>query len=81
MYLFDEGEVRRVTDVVWSTTSRPARYQAVIAFVDMLDADNGGDHEDVNYIINAELHHCIRGARDIQDKSYNSEVHFVFESP
>jgi hypothetical protein len=25
MYLYDEGEVRRVVDVVWATTSRPAK--------------------------------------------------------
>ena len=49
IYIFYEGEVRRVTDVVWSTTSRPARNQAVTAFAEMLDADNGCDHENVNY--------------------------------
>jgi len=26
MYLYDEGEVRRVVDVIWSTTTRPAKY-------------------------------------------------------
>ena len=38
---------------------------------------DGGSREDVNYILNAELHRCIREARDILDKLYNSEMHFV----
>ena len=33
MYLYDEGEVRRVVDVVWATTSRPAKYQVVTQFM------------------------------------------------
>ena len=53
MYLFDEGEVHRVIDVVWLIYTCPARYQVVTTFVEMLDAEDGGDHEDVNYIINA----------------------------
>ena len=48
MYLFDEGKVRRVTDVVWSTNTRPTRHQVVTTFVGMLDADDSGDRRDVN---------------------------------
>ncbi len=73
MYLYDEGEVRRVSDVIWSTT-RPAKYQVVTEFIEMIDADRDGDEEDINYLINDELHKCISAAKDIQNKSYNSEV-------
>jgi hypothetical protein len=78
MYLYDEGEVRRVSDVIWSTT-RPAKYQVVTQFIEMIDADRDGDEEDINYLINDELHKCIRAAKDIQNKSYNSEVELVSE--
>ena len=57
--------------------TRPARHRVVTTFVEVHDADDGGEREDINCIINAELHRCIREARDILDKSYNSEVHFV----
>ena len=67
------GEVRRVSDVIWSTT-RPAKYQVVTEFIEMIDADRDGDEEDINYLINDELHKCISAAKDIQNKSYNSEV-------
>jgi len=61
MYLYDEGEVCRVVDVVWSTTSRPAKYQVVTQFIEMLNADDliNAEQENVNYLINAvnaELH-------------------------
>ena len=54
MYLYDEDEVRRVVDVVWSTrTSRPAKYQVVSCHTDdLINAEQGN----VNYLINAELH-------------------------
>ena len=31
----------------------------------------------VNYLINAELHQCIKAARDIPNKPYNFEVELV----
>ena len=77
MYLLDEGEVRRVVDTVWSAASHPAKYQAATQFIEMIDADENGEEEDVNYIINDELHKCIKAGRDIPNKSYNSEVQFV----
>ena len=79
MYLFDEGEVRRVSDIIWSTT-RPANYQLVTLFVEMIDTARDGDEDDVNYLINDELHKCISAAKDIPIKSYNSEVELVSES-
>ena len=53
MYLYDEGEVRRVVDVVmgvWATTSRPAKYQVITQFIEMLNADDliNADVENVN---------------------------------
>ena len=39
MYLFDEGEVRRVSDIIWST-ARPANYQLVTKFIEMIDTDS-----------------------------------------
>ena len=62
MYLYDEGEVRRVSDVIWSTT-QPAKYQVVTQFIEMIDADRDGDEEDINYLINDELHKCISAAK------------------
>ena len=58
IYLYDEGEVRRVVDVVWSTTSRPAKYQVVTQFIEVLNADDliNAEQENVNYLINVELH-------------------------
>ena len=79
MYLFDEGEVRRVSDIIWST-ARPANYQLVTLFVEMIDTARDGDEDDVNYLINDELHRCISAAKDIPNKSYNSEVELVSES-
>ena len=46
----------------------------------MTDTDRDGDEEDVNYLINDELHKCISAAKDIPNKSYNSEVELVSES-
>ena len=79
MYLYDEGEVRRVVDVLWATTSRPAKYQVVIQFIEMINADEiiNADKENVNYLINAELHQCIKAARDIPNKPYNFEVELL----
>ena len=48
MYLFDEGEVRRVSDIIWST-ARPAKYQLVTEFTEVTDADWDSDEEDTNY--------------------------------
>ena len=48
IYLFDEGEVRRVSNIIWCTT-RPAKYQLVTEFIEMINADRDGDEEDVNY--------------------------------
>ena len=36
MYLYDEDEVRRVVDVLWSTTTRPAKYQVVAQFIELM---------------------------------------------
>ena len=79
MYLYDEGEVRRVVDVLWATTSRPAKYQVVIQFIEMINADEiiNADQENVNYLINAELHQCIKEARDIPNKPCNFEVELL----
>ena len=79
MYPFDEGEVRRVTDIIWST-ARPANNQLVTLFVEMIDTARDGDKDDVNYLVNDELHKCISAAKDIPNKSYNSEVELVSES-
>ena len=50
MYLYDEGEVRRVVDVVWATTSRPAKYQVVTQFIETINADDfiNADQDNVN---------------------------------
>ena len=80
MYLYDEGEVRRVVDVVWATTSRPAKYQVVTQFIETINADDliNADQDNVNYLINAELHQCIvKAARDIPNKPYNFEVELI----
>ena len=79
MYLFDEGEVRRVSDIFWST-DRPANYQLVTKFIEMIDTARDGDEDDVNYLIIDVLHKCISAAKDIPNKSYNSEVELVSES-
>ena len=81
MYLYDEGEVRRVVDVVWSTTSRPAKYQVVTQFIEVLNADDliNAEQENVNYLINVELHQCVKAARDIPNKPYNFEVELISE--
>ena len=83
MYLFDEGEVPRVSDIIWSYTStrgQPANYQIVTKFVEMIHTARDGDKDDVNYLINNKLHKCISAAKDIPNKSYNSEVELVSES-
>ena len=83
MYLFDEGEVRRVSDIIWSyTRGQPANYQIVTKFVDLMHTDRDGDEDDVNYLINDELHKCISASVSvyIPNKSYNSEVELVSES-
>ena len=81
MYLYDEGEVRRVVDIVWATTSpRPAKYQVVTQFIETINADDliNADQDNVNYLINAELHQCIKkAARDIPNMLYNFEVELV----
>ena len=79
MYLYDEVEVRRVIHVVWATTSRPAKYQAVTQFIEPINANDliNAGQDNVNYLINAELHQCIKAARDIPNKSYNFEVELV----
>ena len=68
MYLYDEGEVHRVVDVVWATTSRPAKYQVVTQYIEIINADDliNADQDNVHYLINAELHQCtsIKAARD-----------------
>ena len=48
-------------------------------FIEMIDADRDGDEEDVIYLINDELHKCIKSTKDIPDKSYNSLVELVSE--
>jgi hypothetical protein len=70
MYLYDEGEVRRVIDAVWATTSRPAKYQVVTQFIETINADDliNAYQDNVNYLINAELHQCIKAARDIPNQ-------------
>ena len=73
IHLFEEGEVRRVSDIICCTT-RPAKYQLVTEFIEMIDTDRDGDEEDIDYLINDELHKCIKSAKDFPDKSYNSLV-------
>ena len=82
MYLYDEGEVRRGVDVVvWSTTSRPAKYQVVTQFIEMLSADDliNDEQENMNCLINVEPHQCVKAARDIPNKPYNFEVELISE--
>ena len=64
MYLYDEGEVHHVVDVVQSTTSRPVKQQVVKQFIKMVNADDliNADQENVNDLINAELHQCTKAA-------------------
>ena len=64
MYLYDEGRVRRVVDVVWSIISRPAKYQVVTQFMQMnlmVNVDDLVDHEqeDVNYPITITIINTI----------------------
>ena len=40
MYLYDVDEVRRVVEVKWSTTTRPAIYQVVTQFIETVNADD-----------------------------------------
>ena len=55
MYLFDEGELRSVSDIIWST-ARPANYQLVTKFIEMIDTARDGDENKFNYLNNDELH-------------------------
>ena len=61
-------------------------YQLVTKFIEieMIDTvrDAGDEDDDINYhLINDELHKCISAAKDIPNKSYNSEeVELVSES-
>ena len=65
MYLFDEGDVCRVSDIIWPT-ARPANYQLATKFIAMIHTDRDGDEDDVNYyLIKDELHKCISIAKDI----------------
>ena len=41
---------------VIGSTARPAKYQLVTKVVVVIDTDRDGDDEDVNYLINDELH-------------------------
>ena len=77
MYLLDEGEVRHVVGVVRSTTPHPAKYQAITQFIEMIDADENDNEEDVNFIINDEFHPYVKAGRDILNESYNSEEQFI----
>ena len=79
MRLYDEGEVRRVVDVVWSTTSRPAKRQVVTQFIEALNADDliNAEQENLNYLINVELHQRVKAARDVPNKPYNFEVELI----
>ena len=82
MYFYDEGDGRRVVDVVWSTTSRPAKYQIVTQFIETVNADDlmNAVQENVNYVINASLHQCIKSAGDIPNKPYNFEVELLISA-
>ena len=54
---------------LWSTrTSRPAKYQVVSCRTDDLI---NAEQENVNYLINVELHQCLKAARGISYKPYN----------
>ena len=64
--------------VHWST-ARPASYQLVTKFTKVTDADRGGDEDDVDYLVNDELHKCVSSAKDTPNKSYSSEVELVSE--
>ena len=48
-------------------------------FIETINADDliNADQDNVNYLINAELHQCIKAARDIPNKPYNFEVELV----
>ena len=65
MYLFEEGELRRVSD-----------YQLVTKFIEMIDTDKeDGDEKEVNYLINercTQLHQCSK--KYSEQVLYNSEV-------
>ena len=47
--------------------------------IETINADDlvNADQENVNYLINAELHQCIKAARDIPNKPYNFEVELL----
>ena len=72
MYFYNKDDVRRVVDVAWSTTVRPAKYQVVTQSIETVNADD---------LINTEqehvLHQCIQAARDIQNRPYNLEVELI----
>ena len=67
IYLFDEGELRSVCDIIWST-ARPTNYQLVTKFIEMIDTARDGDEDDVNYLINDELHKSISAAKVIYEQ-------------
>jgi hypothetical protein len=48
VYLYDEGVVRRVVDVVCSTTSRPAKYEVATQFIEMINVYKDGDEEEIS---------------------------------
>ena len=62
MYLYGEGEVRRVTDVVWSTVPHPAKYQVITQCAETVSVDDltKAEQESVSYLTNAELHQLTR---------------------
>ena len=50
----------------------------MICLIEMLNADDliNAEQENVNYLINVELHKCVKAARDIPNKLYpNTYVH------
>ena len=74
MYLYDVDEIRCVVSVEWLAT--------VTQFIETINADDlmNAEQENVNYVINASLHQCIKAAGDIPNKPYNFEVELLISA-
>jgi hypothetical protein len=69
MCLYDEGEVCRVSDIIWSTTRSAKEYQEVVIVVFIELLINKKMHEEG---IKHELRKFISAAKYIPNKSHNS---------
>jgi len=78
MYLYNVDEVRRVVDVEWPTTVRPAKYQVVTQFIETVHADDliNAEQENVNYVINTSLHQCIKALKQSSRRYFKQAVQF-----